>query len=290
MMNNQQIEDIDDEISILEIVEFFTESWKRILFGGVVGGALGVSFVLLSPAMYQATANLQLGKVAGADVEPPNVVLEKLKMPTYFSAQTLVACGVEEPADSGTQIIKALNPTVLKGTPIIKISYKDKNIDQAKKCLESSLNDIRINQNGIAEPIIQEKKKQISKLKQELEFSKRSVSVLSSKNKAVDISDAKVAASFVLLANALDKKNEFMNLIVQIHNLEMELIEPNTKEAHFATPVFAENTNGEQKKFLITLGSVIGGIVLTLGFLIVGRWWAKIKAPVIPPQVSGGLK
>ena len=290
MMNNQQIEDIDDEISILEIIEFFRESWKRILFGGVVGGALGVSFVLLSPAMYQATANLQLGKVAGADVEPPNVVLEKLKMPTYFSAQTLVACGVEEPAESGTQVIKALNPTALKGTPIIKISYKDKNIDQAKKCLESSLNDIRINQNGISEPIIRQKKSQIAKLRQEVEAARQVSDALSSKSKTIDFSDAKAASSFLLLRNALDKKNEFMNLNLKIGDLELELVEPNTKEAHFATPVFAENTNGEQKKFLITLGSVIGGIVLTLGFLIVGRWWAKIKAPVIPPQVSGGLK
>ena len=289
-MNNQQIEDVDDEISILEIVEFFTESWKRILFGGVVGGALGVSFVLLSPAMYQATANLQLGKVAGADVEPPNVVLEKLKMPTYFSAQTLVACGVEEPAESGTQIIKALNPTVLKGTPIIKISYKDKNIDQAKKCLESSLNDIRINQNGISEQIIRQKKNQLAKLRKELEAARLVSDALSSKTKTIDFSDAKAASSFILLRNALDKKNEFMNLNLKIDDLEPELAEPNTKEAYFATPIFAENTNGEQKKFLITLGSIIGGVVLTLGFLIVGRWWAKIKAPVIPPQVSGGLK
>jgi hypothetical protein len=290
MMNNQQIEDIDDEISILEIVEFFIESWKRILFGGVVGGALGVSFVLLSPAMYQATANIQLGKVAGVDVEPPNVVLEKLKMPTYFSAQTLVACGVEEPADPGTQIIKALNPTALKGTPIIKISYKDKNIDQAKKCLESSLNDIRTNQNGIAEPIIRQKKSQIAKLRQELEAARQVSEALSTKTKTIDFSDAKAASSFILLRNALDKKNEFMNLNLKIADLELELVEPNTKEAYFATPIFAENTNGEQKKFLITLGSIIGGVVLTLGFLIVGRWWAKIKASVIPPQVSGGLK
>ncbi len=289
-MNNQQIEDIDDEISILEIVEFFIESWKRILFGGVVGGALGVSFVLLSPAMYQATANIQLGKVAGVDVEPPNVVLEKLKMPTYFSAQTLVACGVEEPADPGTQIIKALNPTALKGTPIIKISYKDKNIDQAKKCLESSLNDIRTNQNGIAEPIIRQKKSQIAKLRQELEAARQVSEALSTKTKTIDFSDAKAASSFILLRNALDKKNEFMNLNLKIADLELELVEPNTKEAYFATPIFAENTNGEQKKFLITLGSIIGGVVLTLGFLIVGRWWAKIKASVIPPQVSGGLK
>ncbi len=286
-MNNQQIENIDDEISILEIIDFFRESWRQILFGGVIGGALGVGFVSLSPSIYQATANIQIAKAAGVDVESPNVLLEKLKSPTYYSPQTFVACGF---AESGNAIIKELNPTLLKSTPIIRVSHKGKSIDQAKKCLDSSLNDIRINQNVIAEPIIREKKNQLSKLKQELESAKQISNVLSQKNKAFDFSDAKVAAPFFLLANALDKKNEFMNLIIKINDLELELVEPHTKEAHLITPIYAENINGEPRRSLITLGSVIGGVILMLGFLIVRRWWAKINAPIIPPQVGGDLK
>jgi uncharacterized protein involved in exopolysaccharide biosynthesis len=82
-MNNQSIENIEDEISLIGIIDFFKEGWKTIVLGGVLGGAIGVSNTLLSPSIYQATAYIQVAKLANADVEAPNILLEKLKMPMY---------------------------------------------------------------------------------------------------------------------------------------------------------------------------------------------------------------
>lgn len=277
-MNEQSYGSGEDELSIAEIVDFFRESWKQIVLGGVVGGVIGVSVALLSPSIYQATAYIQVAKVANADVEAPNILLEKLKMSMYYSQKTFSECNVENTIEPGKAIANGLKPTLSKNAPIISISYKDKNIDDAKKCLESVLNDIRTNQNEIAKPILEQRKNQLSNLKQKLESAEQITKLLSSKKPNFDFSDSKFSASTLLLATTLSKENEVKDLRTQINDLEIALAEPQTKETYLTTPISAPNIRVEPKRSLIALGSIVGGVFLAIGFLIVRRGWAKIKA------------
>lgn len=277
-MNEQSYGSGEDELSIAEIVDFFRESWKQIVLGGVVGGAIGVSVALLSPSIYQATAYIQVAKVANADVEAPNILLEKLKMSMYYSQKTFTECNVENTIEPGKAIVNGLKPTLSIGAPIIRISYKDKNIDDAKKCLESVLNDIRTNQNEIAKPILEQRKNQLSNLNQKLESAEQITKLLSSKKPNFDFSDSKFSASTLLLATTLSKENEIKDLRTQINDLEIALTEPQTKETYLTTPINAPNIRVEPKRSLIALGSIVGGVFLAIGFLIVRRGWAKIKA------------
>ena len=277
-MNEQSYGSGEDELSIAEIVDFFRESWKQIVLGGVVGGVIGVSVALLSPSIYQATAYIQVAKVANADVEAPNILLEKLKMSMYYSQKTFTECNVENTIEPGKAIANGLKPTLSNGAPIISISYKDKNIDDAKKCLESVLNNIRTNQNEIAKPILEQRKNQLSNLKQKLESAEQITKLLSSKKPNFDFSDSKFSASTLLLATTLSKENEVKDLRTQINDLEIALAEPQTKETYLTTPINAPNIRVEPKRSLIALGSIVGGVFLAIGFLIVRRGWAKIKA------------
>ena len=281
-MNEQSYESGEDELSIAEIVDFFRESWKQIVLGGVVGGVIGVSVALLSPSIYQATAYIQVAKVANADVEAPDILLEKLKMSMYYSQKTFTECNIENTIEPGKAIANELKPTLSKGAQIISISYKNKNIDNAKKCLESVLNDIRTNQSEIAKPIFDQKKKQLLNLKQKLESAEQITKLLSSKKLNFDFSDSKFSASTLLLTTTLSKENEVKDLRVQINDFETALAEPQTKEAYLTTPIYAPNVRVEPKRSLIVLGSVIGGVFLAIGFLIVRRGWAKIKATKQP--------
>lgn len=269
----------NDELSLTEIIDFFRESWKTIVLGGVVGGAIGVSVALLSPSIYQATAFIQVAKVANTDVEAPNILLEKLKMSMYYSQKTFSECNVGNTIEPGKAIASGLKPTLAKTAPIISISYKDKNIDDAKKCLESVLNDIRINQNEIAKPIFEQKKNQLSNLKQKLESAEQIIKLLPTKKPNFDFSDSKFSASTLLLATTLSKENEVKDLRAQINDLEIALTEPQTKETYLTTPINAPNIRVEPKRSFIALGSIIGGAFLAIGYLIVRRGMAKAKVP-----------
>ena len=91
-MNNQSINNMKEEISLTEIIDFFKESWKQLILGGVVGGAIGLGIALLLPSKYQATAYIQVAKVANTDVEAPNILFEKLRMSMFYSQKTFSEC------------------------------------------------------------------------------------------------------------------------------------------------------------------------------------------------------
>jgi uncharacterized protein involved in exopolysaccharide biosynthesis len=278
-MNNQSIENLEDEISLLDIVDFFRESWKQILVSGIVGGTLGVGYALISPSIYQATANIQVAKVAGSDVETVSVLVEKLKMPMYYTQSTFTACNVMDRSEPGDAIAKGLKPTLLKNAPIISITYKEKSTEDAKKCLEGVLSDIRTNQNILAKPILETKNNQLANLKQKLESAEKTSKILSTKNPNFDFSDSKFSASTLLLATIQNKENEIKDLREQISDLEILLVEPQTKVASLITPIYAPSAHVEPNRSrIVLLGGIVGG-VLAIAYLLGRRVWLKINIP-----------
>jgi uncharacterized protein involved in exopolysaccharide biosynthesis len=278
-MNNQSIENLEDEISLLDIVDFFRESWKQILVSGIVGGTLGVGYALISPSIYQATANIQVSKVAGSDVETPSVLIEKLKMPMYYTQSTFTACNVMDRSEPGDAIAKGIKPTLSKNTPIISITYKEKSTEDAKKCLEGVLSDIRTNQNILAKPILETKNNQLANLKQKLESAEKISKILSTKNPNFDFSDSQFSASTLLLVTTLNKENEVKDLRAKIGDLEIALAEPQTKEASLSTPIYAPSARVEPNRSrIVLLGGIVGG-VLAIAYLLGRRVWLKANIP-----------
>jgi hypothetical protein len=273
-MNNTDIQNIDDEISLLDIVDFFRESWKQIVVSGIIGGSLGVGYAFITPSKYQATANIQVGKVGGVDIETPNILLEKLKMPMYYTQITFTACEVLENKEPGNAITNNIKTVILKGAPIISISYKNESVDLVKKCLDGILNEIRTHQNVLAKPVLEIKNNQLSNLKKKLDTSEKIIKLLSSER---NISPS--AASTLLLATTLSKESEVKDLSTQIGDLEIALAEPQTKEAFLVTPIYGPISRIEPNRSkIVLLGGVAGG-VLAIAYLLGRRVWLKIKIP-----------
>ena len=197
----------------------------------MAGGLLGLGYGLIASAKYQATANIQVAKVAGVDVEAPAVSVEKLKMPMNYSQKTYAACNLIDKFESGEVIAKTLKPTLIKNVPIITISYIEESSEDAKKCLVSVLDDIRANQKLEAKPIFEGKKNQLVYLKLKLESAEKIIKILPKKSAEFDFSDSKFSAATLLLATTLSKENEMKDLQTQINDLEIALLEPQTKEA-----------------------------------------------------------
>lgn len=278
-MNDQNYETAEDGLSLTEVNDFFRESWKQILVSGIIGGTLGVGYALISPSIYQSTASIQVAKVAGSDVEPPGFLVDKLKLPTYFTQSTLTACDFGDRPNSGDALAKALKPTVSKNGQIISITFKAKSTEDAKKCLEAVLKDIRTNQNILAKPMLESRNNQLANLKQKLESAEKLLKILLIKNHTFDFYDSKFSASTLLLATTLAKENEVIDLRTKISDLEMALVEPQTKETFFATPIYAPMDRvGPNRTLIVLLGGIAGG-VLAIAYLLGRRVWLKIKIP-----------
>jgi len=270
MINNHS-EIVNNDISLQDIVTIFLKSWKKILIGGIAGGILGGSYSLFIPPVYQATANIQVGKVANIDIEAPSVVVEKMKMPTYYSMNTFVSCNLNNSAEPGRILINKLNPTLSKSTPIISINYKDKSADQAKKCLESVLADIRKNQDEKASQLIENKKNLLANLNKELKAMNQFVTSI-----GLDSSNSNSTPSSSFFNNLITTRNTILLLQKDIGSLEIELKEPQTKSTHLTTPIHAPNLRVEPNRTSIVLSSIIAGCLLVLFFLLGRKTWLKL--------------
>jgi uncharacterized protein involved in exopolysaccharide biosynthesis len=268
---------LEDEISLKDIIVFLSESWKAIALSGIVGGLLATGYAFITPPKYQATANIQVARVAGLDVEAPSTLVVKLKMPMYYSTESYLACNVMDKIEPGEMIVKNLKPILSKTAPIIFFSYEEESREDAQKCIESVLNDIRRNQNLLAKPILESKKNQLSNLKQKLDDAERLVKILPNKNSSFDFSDSKFSASTLLLATTLSKENEIKDLRAQINDLEISLTEPQTKETFLTTPIYAPMQKVWPKRSMILMGGLAAGLFIGLLFMIGKRSWHACK-------------
>ena len=91
-MNPQEpIQAEDDEISLTDILLFLQASFSNVVKSLVFCLLAGGAYYFYSPKMYEATVAIEMATVAGELVETPAVLLEKMKLPLYFSPATLQA-------------------------------------------------------------------------------------------------------------------------------------------------------------------------------------------------------
>jgi capsular polysaccharide biosynthesis protein len=257
----------NDEISLKDIFDFLVESWKTITLGGVAGGLLGLGYGVIEPPKYQATAYMQVAKVAGEYVEAPATVLEKLKMPTYYSQKTYAACNVIENLEPGYVIAKELKLTLLKGASIISISYWGQSPEDARKCLEGIFDDVRMKHSLLAKPTLEFKTNQIVNLKLKLESVEKIMKTLRQRNSGSDSSDSKFSASSLLLVTTLNKEKEIRDLLTQINDLEIVLLEPQTSETSLIAPIYSPKQKVSPNRAKIFVLGLIAGLLI--GFLLV---------------------
>jgi LPS O-antigen subunit length determinant protein (WzzB/FepE family) len=265
----------EDEISFKDIIDFLVESWKTIVLTGLLGIAGSVTYLLVTPNQYQAVANIQVAKVAGSDVESPALLIEKLKIPTFYSQKTHLACIATETVDPGATIAKNLKPTLAKTAPIISITYKATRSEDARSCLEAVLDDIRTSQNLLSKPILTIKAIQLLTLKQKLESSEKFVKKLPNSN--FDFSDSKFSSSSLLLVTTIMKENEVKDLRVQISDTEMSLVDPQTKEAFLTAPIYAPEQKVSPKRAMTLIQGLMGGLFFGLLFMLGRKVWGSYK-------------
>jgi LPS O-antigen subunit length determinant protein (WzzB/FepE family) len=278
-MSDQNINpNIEDEISLKDIVDFLVESWKTIILTGFLGLVGSIAYLWVTPNQYLAIAHFQVARVADFDVEPPATLIEKLKMPMFYSQNTHMACNLMEKLEPGAVIVKTLKLTLVKNAPIITIAFQGESSEDAKKCLESVLDDVRINQNLLAKPILESRANQLLNMKLKLEAAERILKMLPKNNVSFDFSDSKFSASTLLLATTLSKESEIKDLRTEISSLEISLLEPQTKEAFLTTQIYTPKQKVSPKRTLIVLVGLMAGLFIGLLLMMGKRAYGAYKA------------
>lgn len=235
----------NDEISLADLVAFFLDNGFLIASCVAIGTFLAGGMVFLLPQKFESSAAISGARVAGVEIEPPSMLLEKMKSPAFYGESTLMACGLAEQTDQFSALAKALKPSVAKQSQFVSVSYRSKSRADSARCLTAVLENVRERQAekfdaalGSAKSKLEASKAALIRLEflqsQEIDLNQKRLLAARSRLLSNDaflkkfavgqdnfkFTDSQFSANSLLLATVLSKQTESEQLQVQIRELE----------------------------------------------------------------------
>jgi hypothetical protein len=279
MRNEDHQYDSEDEISIIDILRFFIDGWKTILSFTVIGALLGIGYVVIGTPHYKATAVIVPAFANGTQVETLVDLRRKLKIPTYYSSETYKACGLEDAVTNGSALAETLVPTLKKDEALDQIEFISKSNDTNTNCLNSVLEDIRIDHANLAEPIIKASSAKLNGLKQRL-FEASALRDLYN-DRILNMSLVNLnnfPAGILFYKSAMTEADtNVANLTNQINDVTTSFTEPHTRPTKFVKPIFTSNIQIDSKKMMKVMAAIFIGLFFSIIYLVGKKYSAKLK-------------
>jgi hypothetical protein len=271
MSQQEQLQAEDDEISLVDILLFLKASGGNIVKSTSVCLLAGGVYYFSVPKMYEASATIELAKVVGEQVETPATLLEKMKLPLYFSQATLQACGSDGGLSSRAKFVDKIKPSINKTVPLVSFVTQAPSPQDAKACLNATIAEISNKQGDIAKPLLQQNKQRLLQLSDQIkhfEESGNSSTVIKGNSRAFD---AKLHTDTLPKSYSLVIATEINNLRYQIMYIENELTAPKTQPVALASQIYTQEVSAN-KRPLSTLGyCLVLGVFLGLSVTGVRR-------------------
>ena len=264
----------DDEISLLDIIQFFKSHKKMIFIFVIIGTLLGGLYGSFTAPVYKGSVLISPAKIAGAFVVNPKVTVTKLDMNSYYSKETFLNCNPDfykdkdkdKDKDIDYDISSMVKASVTKDGDLIQLQMQNKNKTVIKDCLNSMVDDIRISQSMIAEPLIQSKNNELTLLEEKLKNAEEFKVKLNDKQiKELKTNSERFSVDLLYTNMILFNSKDIKETFTEINKIKLDLSSEQTKAAHKVLPISIEKKSFPTPK----LGAVIGLFLgLCLGILI----------------------
>jgi capsular polysaccharide biosynthesis protein len=260
----------NDEISIADIIRFFKSHKKMILIFIIIGALLGGLYANFIEPVYKGSVLISPAKIAGTFVVNPNVTVTKLDMNSYYSKETFLNCNPDfykdKDKDIDYDISTLVKASVTKDGDLIQLLMQNKNKTVITDCLNSMVDDMRISQNKIAEPLIQLKNNELTLLEEKLKNAEEFKAKLDEKQiKELKTNGERFSVDLLYTNMILFNSKDIKETMTEINQIKIDLSSEQTKPAHKVLPINIEKKSFPTPKLGALMGLFLG---LCLGILI----------------------
>lgn len=241
-----------------KMLSFRMSAWKKIALSMLFTGSLGISYGFLQKNHYQAVGTLEMASTQGGIdsdgsqlvlLEKPNNLVEKLKLPFFYSENSINQCKLINNNAPYEALSKQIKSFLVKNTTYVTISFKANTPEIAKACLNSVVEDIQRDQAIILRPIKEYRQAQLALLKSQL-------------NQANDmLAKSSFFYSKSTLAKDIDK-----------YSLQLETM----RNARLLTPIYAPSESINPTRTQILIISLLIGAILGIGLIKLKAILSKI--------------
>jgi hypothetical protein len=271
----------EDEISLRDMIDFLVESWKTIVLTGILGVFSSVAYLWVTPNQYLATAQIQMAQISasnnnnnnnnntnplGINIEEPNLLIARFKLPSNYSTKEIMACGFESSKSPFESLVTAVKLSAVKGVgSMIELKINRDNKETAIACAQSLFENIKASQNEIIKPYIEEAKILLVKYQDRLTNSQSMVS-------RADKSGAALSAAY------LASRDEVKFLTDEILRLNAFIVSADSKQAKLVSPIYASDDPVAPNKRMALIAGLFAGLFLGLVFMLGKRGYKAYKA------------
>lgn len=240
----------DNDLSYNAVRDFLVSSSRTILFSAVLIGTAGVIVSFVLPAKYSASVSVASARVDGNAVESATSLLERMKSPSFYSADVFRACGMDTMDDPDVALLRFLKIDIPRNSEAVRISIKHGDPDVGVQCLSAVVNDVERNQQSLWSALVsrvEEKLRQsqtdlirlekqrtseLDLLKTSLEIKKQHLTEIRASLRErstlaleLDVSNADFPSRSLMVATIRDLQRTANSLELEIGELELRLKE-----------------------------------------------------------------
>jgi len=264
----------DDELSLIDIINFFRESCK-VIAGFTMLGITGSALYLWGvPKQFEASAQIKMAQIAsvnnsnsninplGINIEEPQALIARMALPTSYPNETVILCGLADQKDPEVALASKVKFSIPKGVGgIVDLKIRDASKEIAKACTNAVFRLIKTSQAKLIAPYIDEAS---NKLAIEKERLGRATQVIAKADK----SGTAVSAAY------LATRDEIRYLLDQISSLQNIITSNESRSAHLTAPIYVKDQPVfPQGRNSMAVGFLLGGF---LGLVLaLGRKWYR---------------
>jgi uncharacterized protein involved in exopolysaccharide biosynthesis len=257
-MQNLEAQLDDQEISLIDIVNFLKNAWKTIVMTGVVGILIAIAYLLLAVPQYEATAQIKLAQLnfngpgLGAPIEDQNSLLARLQFPSNFTQPVITACEYDNKTDPAQSLAKDLKFSIPKGmVNIIELKTLAPSPEKALACANAVVDQIAKLQRAMIETYVDEAKTQLEIYNEKLESAHRIIA-------KADQAGSAMSAAY------LGARDEIAFYLAAKEKMQILMNSAQQKAVQLAAPIFIPQKPVSPKKSISLLAGLFGGMFLGL--------------------------
>lgn len=266
MTNNHSQENTSiDLISFIDVFEFLWQNWITISAFTAAGVIASVVYLNSAQQKYEAIAQVLMAQVsdgkaespAGINIEDPNLLVTRLRLPSTYTEEAVVACSLDVKSRGGENVADMVKAVPVKNVPsMVEIHVQHTRPELAQKCATALFEMVKLQQTMIVSPLLDESRKALAEANGKL----AAIQNLIAK------SDKTLIQSIAYLA-IRDEINYLKN---RIDRLRQDVILGEQRKTRLAAPVYASDIAVHPRKSRSLLIGLLAGVVLGT-IIAVGR-------------------
>lgn len=251
----------DSEISLSNILHHLIKAWKMVVIAVLVGLALSITYLAITPKQYEAVSQIIVAQIGaanssispvGINIEEPSFLIARMSMPTSFTTQAIEVCGFQNKAEAATILSKSIKLRIIKDVSnLVELKTFGSSPQAAERCNSAIFELIKITQSQSAVQYIADIK---SKLDDDVERLTRAREFLSKADKS----------GTAMNAAYISTRDEIGFLLNEITALKNVIGTNDNRITRLVAPVYASEIPVSPMKRNVLAYGLFGGLLLAL--------------------------